>query len=94
MANSLTPKQRQQLKAKAHALKPVIIVGGKGLTEALHKEIDRALYDHELIKISLHVDDRDARAALVDEICRINQAERVQVLGKIGVIYRESDKDR
>lgn len=73
MANSLTPKQRQQLKAKAHALKPVIILGGKGLTEALHKEIDRALYDHELIKISLHVDDREARAVLINEICQIHQ---------------------
>ncbi len=84
----LTPKIKQQLKARAHKLKPVILIGNKGLTDAVHKEVDRALTDHELIKIRIPGNDRDLRRQLLDEICAQNKAELVQVIGSIGVIYR------
>lgn len=90
---SLTPKTRQQLKAKAHKLKPVIMLGNNGLTDAVNKEIDRALNDHELIKIRIQTTDRDLRRALITEICEKNQAELVQVIGSIGVIYRVKKQD-
>lgn len=87
---SLAPKERQQLKAKAHQLKPVVLLGNKGLTAAVNKEIDRALIDHELIKIRLAGNDRDLRRALFTEICVKNHAELVQTIGAIAVIYRKN----
>lgn len=85
---SLTPKIKQQLKAKAHKLKPVIMIGNNGLTDAVNKEIDRALHDHELIKIRVQTNDRDVRREVINEICKVNQAELVQIIGSIGVVYR------
>jgi len=85
---SLTSKIKQQLKAKAHKLKPVIMIGNNGLTDAVNKEIERALHDHELIKIRIQANDRELRHALLHEICHIHKAESVQVIGRIGVIVR------
>lgn len=90
---SLTPKERQQLKGKAHKLKPVVLIGNNGLTAAVNKEIDRALTDHELIKVRIAANDRDLRRALFAEICATNQAELVQTIGAIGVIYRKNPED-
>lgn len=84
----LTPKDRQHLKARAHALKPVIMVGNNGVSDAVKKEIDRALNDHELIKIKIQSNDRDARRQMLSEICEAAGAELVQAIGGIGVIYR------
>jgi len=87
---TLTPKSRQALKAKAHKLKPVILIGNNGLTDAVNKEIDRALNDHELIKIRVAGEDRDARRAIMQAICDAQLAERVQQIGNIVVIYRKN----
>ena len=88
MTMPLTPKIKQQLKAKAHKLKPVIMIGNKGLTDAVNKEIDKALHDHELIKIRIQTNDRECRRELFAQICEVNQAEIVQMIGSIGVVYR------
>lgn len=85
---TLSAKERQQLKAKAHKLNPVVMIGGQGLTAAVNKEIDRALNDHELIKVKIAGDDRDARKAIVEAICKDQNAELVQQIGKIVVIFR------
>ena len=71
-----------------HQLKPVVTVGGKGLTEGVSGEINRALDDHELIKIKLEIDDRESRAAVRDEICAQVQAELIQTIGKMALILR------
>lgn len=84
----LNAKSKQQLKAKAHALKPVIIIGNKGLTDAVNKEINQALHDHELIKIRVQSEDRELRREIFNQICEQNQAELVQIIGRIGVVYR------
>jgi RNA-binding protein len=84
----LSPKAKQALKAKAHKLKPIVLIGNNGLTDAVNKEIDRALHDHELIKIRIQTNDRELRRTLLTELCVHNQAELVQVIGNIGVIYR------
>lgn len=89
----LNPKSRQALKAKAHSLKPVIMIGNNGLTPAVNKEIDRALNDHELIKVKIATEDREVKKALFQELCAENSAELVQQIGKIGVIYRKN-KDK
>jgi RNA-binding protein len=89
----LTPKMRQKLKAKAHQLKPVILIGNNGLSDAVNKEIDRALNDHELIKIRIQTSDKELRRELFKQLCEINHAELVQTIGLIGVIYRPNPEN-
>lgn len=89
---TMTPKMRQHLKAKAHKLKPVILIGSNGLTDAVQKEIDRALTDHELIKIRLPSMERDDKHAVLAEICSVNHAELVQLIGNIGVLFRANEE--
>lgn len=86
---SLNTKQKQQLKATAHSLKPVIMIGNNGLTDAVNNEIDRALNDHELIKIRILSNDRDLRREIFTNICAAQKAELVQIIGSIGIIYRK-----
>jgi RNA-binding protein len=85
----LSPKIRQAFKARAHALKPIIMIGNNGLSDAVNKEIDRALYDHELIKIKIQSNDRAQRREWFEAICAAHTAELVQVIGSIGVIYKK-----
>jgi RNA-binding protein len=85
----LTPKIRQQLKAKAHSLKPIVFIGHNGLTEAVNKEVDRALNDHELIKMRITHEDREVRRELFAQICELHHAELVQQIGSIGVLFRK-----
>lgn len=89
---SLTTKQKQQLKGRAHKLKPVIMIGNQGVTPAVIKEIDRALNDHELIKIKMLGANREARQVMANEIAAQSGAEMVQLIGAIGVFYRVSGK--
>lgn len=91
---SLNNKVKQQLKAQAHKLKPVVIVGNNGLTETVNMEIDRALTDHELIKMRINTEDRELRRELFAEIAQIHGADIVQQVGKIGVLFRFSDKEK
>ena len=84
----LTPKERQALKARAHALKPVVLLGANGLGPATLKEIDRALLAHELIKVRVPGDDRDEREAVFERIADELAAARVQSIGKLLVLYR------
>jgi RNA-binding protein len=86
---TLSSKQKQHLKAKAHKLKPVILLGNQGLTDAVKKEIDRALNDHELIKIHIPIQDREERRAVIADICTSLSAESIQSIGLIAVIYRK-----
>lgn len=87
---SITTKYKQQLKAKAHKLKPIVIIGMNGLTDNVKNEIDRALNDHELIKIRVQAEDRDMRRELFAEACLSQGAEAVQLIGGVGVIYRKN----
>ena len=84
----LTPAERRALKARAHHLQPVVIVGEAGLTPAVMKEIDLNLRSHELIKIRVLGDDRQHRTTLLGEICRGCDAAAVQQIGKMLVVYR------
>ena len=84
----LTPKERQALKARAHGLKPVVLLGNSGLSAPVMKEIDRALAAHELIKVKVPGDDREARDALFAEVAEALSAARVQSIGKLLLFYR------
>lgn len=85
---TLSPTERRALKARAHALDPVVIIGDAGLTPAVLKEIDRALKAHELIKVRVANDERDERNACFEAICTELDAEPVQHIGKLLVLYR------
>jgi putative YhbY family RNA-binding protein len=85
----VTPAERKALKARAHALDPIIHLGGKGLTGAVIAEVDRALAAHELIKVRAGGLERDAREAALAEICAKLDAQAVQHIGKVFVLYRK-----
>ena len=90
---TLSKKQIKFLRAKCHALKAVILLGQKGLTEEVLNEIDLALTHHELVKIKLSVDDRDLRKQMIADICAKTHSQEVQSIGKTLSIYRlNSDK--
>lgn len=84
----LTPKERQALKARAHGLKPVVLLGNSGLSAPVIKEIDRALAAHELIKVKVPGDDREERESLFAEVAEALSAARVQAIGKLLLFYR------
>jgi RNA-binding protein len=86
----LSPAERRALKARAHALHPVVIVGSKGLTELVLKEVEIALTSHELIKIKLASNDREERASQFAALAASLAANPVQQIGKIAVLYRKS----
>lgn len=88
MKIELSPIERQALKAKAHTLDPLVIIGDKGLTANVIREIDRTLSAHELIKIRVNTDDRDERAAWMEQIAGALAAAPVQMIGKTIVIWR------
>lgn len=91
---NLSNKQKQFLKAKAHELKPIILLGGNGLTEGVMAEIDLALEHHELIKVKVPSIDRDEKVAIMDAIVREAKAQKVQVIGHILVIYRAAKEKK
>ena len=88
MAAVLTTKERAHLKARAHALDPVVQVGSAGVTDKLVAEVDRALTAHELIKVKIGTDDRAERVALGDEICARTDATAVHRVGKVVILWR------
>jgi RNA-binding protein len=87
-AQQLTPAQRAELRSRAHALHPLVMVGGDGLTRAVLLEIDRSLSAHDLIKIRVFGDDREARIAIYEAICDELNAAPVQHIGKLLVVWR------
>jgi len=93
----LTPAARSELRAKAHSLSPVVIIGEAGLTPSVTKEIDTSLNAHGLIKVRVSGDDRAARIVIYDTICAQLKAAPVQHIGKLLVIFRarkEAAKER
>jgi putative YhbY family RNA-binding protein len=90
---ALTPKERQALKARAHGLKPVVLLGSSGLSAAVLKEIDRALAAHELIKIRVPDDDRDERDRVFADVAEALSAARVQAIGKLLIMYRPAPEE-
>jgi RNA-binding protein len=89
----LSPAERRQLRARAHALAPVVSIAQNGLTETVLKEIDRSLSAHELIKIRVYSDDRSEREAYLNELCTQLAAQPVQHIGKLLVVFRANPVD-
>ena len=89
---ALSIQERKRLRQIGHALNPVVMLGGQGLTENVIEETQRALNDHELIKVKIGGEDRDARAAVITEIAKVTGAEVVQTIGKIALLYKKAAK--
>ena len=88
----LTQEQKKQFKSIGHHLKPVVIVADNGLTEGVMAELERAVNDHELIKVQFRITDRDDRRSIIDELCTNSSCELVQVIGKMALIYRKNPR--
>ena len=86
----LSEKQKKHLRRHAHPLHPLVMVGNAGLTEGVVNELDRALEDHELVKVSARIGEREARNTALEELARRTNAELVQRVGHVGVFYRRS----
>ncbi len=82
---------KKKLRAEAHSLKPVIMIGHSGLTAAVLAEIELALDSHELIKVRIRAE-RDDRKLISEKICAETGAEPIQSIGQITVIYRLNPK--
>jgi len=85
---NLTADERRALRARAHALNPVVSISQNGLSEAVLKEIGNSLASHELIKIRVYNDDREVREQFLATLCEQLDAAPVQHIGKLLVIWR------
>ncbi|WP_455206720.1 ribosome assembly RNA-binding protein YhbY [Kaarinaea lacus] len=89
---ALNTKQTKFLRTRAHKLKPVVIVGNAGLTDAVLNEIEVSIEHHELIKIKINAATREDRKAIIDRICRSIHAELVNTIGHVATFYRAAAK--
>ena len=82
---------KQTLKAKAHHLKPVVLLGAKGLTPAVIEETEVAINAHELIKVKINGAEKEDRQLMAMELCQQLRAELVQLIGSTAIIYRKKE---
>ncbi|MEH6592768.1 MAG: YhbY family RNA-binding protein [Halioglobus sp.] len=80
----------KQLRAIGHKLKPIVTVAGKGLTDNVVTEVDRALSQHEFIKIKLAVGGKEARTAVYEELCERTGAKLIQSVGNVILVLRRT----
>ena len=86
----ISNQQKKHFRAIGHNLRPVVTISHKGLTDNLRHEIDRALNDHELIKIKINTPKREVRKEITIQICQQHNAEFIQSIGHIALVYRPS----
>lgn len=85
---ALTQQQKKRLRGLGHRLRPVVMVGHAGLSQALLAEFDRALEHHELMKVKIQAGDRAARQAFMEALRRHSGAELVQHTGNMGLLFK------
>ena len=88
----LSNDDKKHLRRLGHNLNPIVTVAGNGLSENVMAEIERALTDHELIKVKFMVGDRDIKKQAVAEVCQQTHSELAQMIGHIALLYRKADK--
>jgi RNA-binding protein len=87
---ALSEKQKKHLRRLAHPMSPVVMLGNAGLTDGVVNELERALTDHELVKVAARVGGRDERDAALASLAARTTSEIVQRIGNVGVFYRRS----
>lgn len=80
--------QQKRFRAIGHKLHPVVTIGGNGFSDSVVAELNRALNDHELIKVKVHADDRDDRKETVSKLVSLTGAELIQRIGNVALIYK------
>ena len=86
----LTTNQIKHLRNLTHHLKPVVSIGQHGITENVMNELNIALNHHELVKIKIAGEDRDARQAMIQQLCDETSADKVQAIGKTLTLFRRN----
>lgn len=89
---TLNNADKKRFRAIGHQLKPVITIAEKGFSENIQLELERALNDHELIKLKLVTGDRAAKAALIEEICALSKGAVVQNIGHVLLLFRAAKR--
>ena len=84
----LTNNQKKHLRTLAHDLRPIVMVGQQGLSDAVLDELESTMTKHELLKIKVRADDREEKKKIVNKILEFSQAALVQVIGGVLIIYR------
>lgn len=92
MTDELSSKDKMALKARAHKLHAVVLVGQHGLTPEVIAETNRNLQAHELIKVQVAENDRTIRIAIAEELCTATGAKLIQQIGKQLVLFRHQTK--
>ncbi len=87
----LNSRQRQFLKGQAHSLNPVVMLGNDGITEGVIKELNSSLDHHELLKVRVNAG--DARKEQAEELAAAVNAELVQLIGRVAVLFRQKKED-
>lgn len=88
----LSNARKKELRTLGHSLKPIITIAEKGVTDTINAELERALNDHELIKIKINLNDPALRKQLASDICSHHRATLVQSIGKVALILRKAKK--
>jgi RNA-binding protein len=86
----LTEPQKKFLRRVGHDRNPIVLIGQGGLSPGVVAELDRALHDHELVKVRARVQDRTDRDAILGELARATRAELVQRIGHVALYYRRN----
>lgn len=89
---TLTADRKKQYRSLGHNLKPIVTIAGNGLSETVLSELNRALEDHELVKVKVAVDDREVRKQVIAKMCQSTRAEVVQEIGKVALLFRAAKK--
>ncbi|SMN11911.1 RNA binding protein [uncultured Candidatus Thioglobus sp.] len=89
----LTNNQKKFLRARGHSMKPVVMIGQHGLSESVLAELALTMEKHELLKIKIRAEDKDAKQQMIDDIINVTKAHLVQVIGNMMVIYRGFDEE-
>jgi RNA-binding protein len=87
---ALSEKQKKHLRRLAHPMHPIVMLGNAGLTDGVVNELERALTDHELVKVGARVGNREARDEALSVLAARTASELVQRVGNVGVFYRRS----
>lgn len=90
---ALTESQKKYLRGLGHQLKPVIMIGDAGLSDAVFKEFCSSIEHHELVKVRVRVGDRKARDSVIDELCKRGSAELVTRIGNVALVYRRNEEE-
>lgn len=88
----ISSDRKKEFRTLGHKLNPIVTIAGNGLSESVLAELNRALDDHELIKVKLALVEREARKAVIDEIKALPSVEVIQEVGKVVLLYRANKK--